>query len=279
MVNTSHKFTLRALAWLGLMVAPALAADQPPLTYGYELVRSYPHDPAAFTQGLVYENGKLYESTGLYGTSTLRVVDLQTGAVEKMNRLHPRLFAEGLTVFGDRLIQLTWKSRLGLVFDKHSLKLLRTFEYPTEGWGLTHDGHQLIMSDGSATLTFLDPDDFRQVRQIQVTDRGQPLTQLNELEFIQGEIYANVWKSTRIARISPKTGRVTAWIDLSGLNPPRPAQTREDEQRYVLNGIAYDNEQDRVFVTGKRWSNIYQIRVIRANIVAELTQTTFDSQK
>lgn len=175
---------------MGLLVEPVLAT-QPgpdPRTDRYQLIRSYPHDPAAFTQGLAYENGKLYESTGLYGASSLRVVDLNTGAVDKISRLHPRLFGEGLTVFGDRIIQLTWKSRLGLVFDKSTLKLQRTFKYPMEGWGLTHDGRHLIMSDGSATLTFLDPENFQEIRRILVRDRGQPITQLNELEYIRGEI-------------------------------------------------------------------------------------------
>ena len=266
MAMKSSTAAILACLTTGLLVEPALAT-QPgpdPRIDRYQRVRSYPHDPAAFTQGLSYENGKLYESTGLYGASSLRVVDLNTGAVDKMNRLHPRLFGEGLTVFGDRIIQLTWKSRLGLVFDKSTLKLQRTFQYPTEGWGLTHDGRHLIMSDGSATLTYLDPEHFQEIRRIQVRDRGQPITQLNELEYIRGEIWANVWKSTRIARIAPETGNITAWIELSGLDKDEAVRKNDDAQRYVLNGIAYDPEQDRLFVTGKRWANIYEIRATPA---------------
>ena len=260
-MKSSTAAILASLA-MGLLAAPS-PATQPgpaPLINHYQLVRSFPHDPTAFTQGLAYENGKLYESTGLYGASSLRVVDLKTGAVDKINRLHPRLFGEGLTVFGDRIIQLTWKSRLGLVFDKSTLKLQHTFKYPTEGWGLTHDGRHLIMSDGSAALTYLDPENFQEIRRIQVRDQGRPVTLLNELEYIRGEIWANVWKSSRIARISPQTGNITAWIELSGLDKDESVRKNDVAQRYVLNGIAYDKEQDRLFVTGKRWANIYEIR-------------------
>ena len=233
----------------------AMAGTTP--LYSYELVRTYPHDRTAFTQGLAIETGRLYEGTGRHGQSSLRVVELETGKVATMVRLHPRFFGEGVTVFADKLIQLTWKSRLGLVYDKTTLELTKTFRYPTEGWGLTHDGQHLILSDGSDTLYFLDPDSFVEVGRIQVRDQGEPVRMLNELEYVKGEIYANVWKSSRIARISPSTGEVTGWIELAGLWDAVKSRGPVD----VPNGIAHDAQSDRLFVTGKLWPFIFEIRL------------------
>lgn len=228
-----------------------------PINYTYEVVKVYPHDENAFTQGLVIENGVLYESTGLYGNSSLRRVDLETGKVLQIYALPNQFFGEGITVFGDRIIQLTWRSQTGFVYDKNSFALLREFSYPTEGWGITNDGSQLIMSDGTATLYFLDSETFEKVGQVEVHDGNNPVTNLNELEYINGEVYANIWREERIAIINPQTGQVTGWIDLTGI------YTQENrDPNSVLNGIAYDAEGGRLFVTGKLWSQLFQIKLI-----------------
>lgn len=226
--------------------------------YTYTIINTYPHDPAAFTQGLIFENGVLYESTGLYGRSSIRKVDLETGTVLQLYELAPQFFGEGLTAFGDTLIQLTWQSNVGFVYDKHSFDLLREFSYPTEGWGITHDGEQLIMSDGTDRLFFLDPETFQITGHIYVTDAGRSVSRLNELEYIHGEIYANIWQTDLIARIDPQTGAVVGWIDLSGLLAEEYRQQPVD----VLNGIAYDAEHDRLFVTGKLWPKLFEIELI-----------------
>lgn len=230
----------------------------PTPVYTYQIVNVYPHDRTAFTQGLVYDNGVLYESTGLYGQSSLRQVEVETGKVLKLYRLPEDYFGEGLTVWKDTLIQLTWREQVGWVYDKETFQPLRQFTYRTEGWGLTHDGHHLIMSDGTATLRFLDPETFKEVKRLVVRDRGVPVSSLNELEFIKGEIYANVWLTERVARISSKTGRVLAWVHLAGL------LTEEDRRLPVdvLNGIAYDAAGDRLFVTGKLWPKLFEIKLI-----------------
>jgi glutamine cyclotransferase len=228
-----------------------------PVNYTYEVVKVYPHDQNAFTQGLVIEKGVLYESTGLYGNSTLRRVDLETGNVLQIYALPPEFFGEGITVFGDNIIQLTWQSHKGFVYDKHSFALLREFSYPTEGWGITNDGNQLIMSDGTANLYFLDPETFQKVGQVEVRDGNASVTYLNELEYINGEVYANIWLTDKIAIINPHTGQVKAWIDLTGIYTPE-----NSDPNNVLNGIAYDAEGDRLFVTGKRWSQLFEIKVI-----------------
>jgi glutaminyl-peptide cyclotransferase len=237
---------------------PVPTAAGPPAVYGYTVVRSYPHDPQAFTQGLEYVDGVLYESTGLNGRSGIRKVTLETGAVLQSQPLDPAYFGEGITVWKNRIIQLTWQSGLGFVYDRETLQQQRSFKYTGEGWGLTHDGTRLIMSDGSdsGTLRLLDPETLRQVGTLTVRDGGRPVSRLNELEWVKGEIYANVWQSDRVAVISPKTGRVTAWIDLHGLLNPREASGVD-----VLNGIAYDARGDRLFVTGKLWPRIFQITV------------------
>jgi glutaminyl-peptide cyclotransferase len=225
--------------------------------HGYKVVHEYPHDPNAFTQGLIYRDGNLYESTGLVGKSSLRKVALTTGRVLKETTVPEPYFAEGLTDFREQLVQLTWVSHRGFVYDLSTFRKEGEFRYQGEGWGLTHDARNLIMSDGSDTLRYLDPNTFRTVRKMQVSDGGAPVTNLNELEYIQDEIFANVWETDLIARISPLTGRVDSWIDLSGLLPLSERTPETD----VLNGIAYDAKTNRIFVTGKRWPKLFEIRI------------------
>ncbi len=232
-----------------------ISAQEEIQTCSYDVVKTYPHDPNAFTQGLIYDQEELYESTGLRGQSSLRRVELSTGKVLQIHDLDDRYFGEGMTLWQDRLIQLTWLSKTGFVYDHETFNQLDSFTYPTEGWGLTHNGQELIMSDGSDTLYFLDPDTFEETKRIQVSDRGQAITKLNELEYVKGEILANIWMSDRIARISPQTGEVIGWIDLTGIIDLVPTTTRDA----VLNGIAYDAERDRLFVTGKLWSKLFEI--------------------
>lgn len=226
----------------------------------YRVVHAYPHDEHAFTQGLVFVDGHLYESTGIRGQSSLREEDLETGRILRMQLDSDSYFAEGLTDWKNTLVQLTWQAHIALVYDRATFRLLRTFHYDGEGWGLTHDAKSLILSDGTATLRFFDPDTFKETRRITVKDRLKPVTQLNELEYIHGEIYANVWHANRIARISPTNGRVLGWIDLKGLMPRD--QLSSDEA--VLNGIAYDAAHDRLFVTGKLWPKIFEIVIVPA---------------
>jgi glutamine cyclotransferase len=226
--------------------------------FGFKVIRVFPHDPKAFTQGLVFHQGFLYEGTGLLGKSSLRKVKLETGRTVKLYQLPYQLFGEGITLWQNNLIQLTWKTRTGFVYDRETFRLLRKFTYPTEGWGITQDGKHLIMSDGTSFLHFLDPCNFKEVKRIHVHDRGLPITLLNELEYIKGEIYANVYLTDRIVRISPKTGRVTGWIDLQGLLPTKDRAQGVD----VLNGIAYDAQGNRIFVTGKYWPKVFEIRIV-----------------
>ncbi len=226
--------------------------------YTYRIINTYPHDRNAFTQGLLFENGFLYEGTGLYKRSTLRRVELETGNVVQLYEMPEQYFGEGITIYEDRIIQLTWQAREGFVYDKESFELLWNFDYPTDGWGITHDGRQLIMSDGTANLYLLNPETFVETGRIEVTDADGPVTRLNELEYINGEIYANIWRSERIARISPDTGEVTAWIDLQGLLTPEDRIKAVD----VLNGIAYDAVGERLFVTGKLWPKLFEIAVV-----------------
>ncbi|MEL6495346.1 MAG: glutaminyl-peptide cyclotransferase [Cyanobacteria bacterium J06623_7] len=224
----------------------------------YRVIETYPHDSKAFTQGLIFDRGYLYESTGLHGESSLRKVDLETGEVLQVSELDDRYFGEGMTVWQDRLIQITWVSKTGFVYDKETFEQIDTFTYPTQGWGLTHDNNELILSDGTATLYFLDPDTYEITREIPVTDNGRAVDKLNELEYVRGEIWANVWLSDRIARINPITGVVTGWLDLEGIIQPQPTPTRDA----VLNGIAYDAESDRLLVTGKLWSKLFEIEPV-----------------
>ncbi|MBM4271917.1 MAG: glutaminyl-peptide cyclotransferase [Deltaproteobacteria bacterium] len=229
--------------------------------YTFRIVNVYPHDPEAFTQGLVFHRGYLYEGTGLYGASTLRKIELKTGKIRKMNRLPEEFFGEGITICRNRLIQLTWLSCTGFVYDPQSFRLLGTFTYPTEGWGITCDGNHLIMSDGTSILRFLDPQNFTLVRQIDVRDRGKQIIHINELEYVRGEIYANVWDTGYVVRISPKTGEVSGWIDLRGLYRYLGRGRKFD----ILNGIAYDVRGDRLFVTGKYWPKLFEIKLQRVH--------------
>jgi glutamine cyclotransferase len=224
--------------------------------YTYRIVNTYPHDPQAFTQGLVFHGGYLYESTGLYNFSTIRRVELETGSILQIKHLSHQYFGEGMTIFTDSIIQLTWKSNVGFVYDVHSFKLLQNFSFPNEGWGLTHDGDQLIMSDGTEILSFLDPETFEKIGELYVQN-NESISGINELEYIQGELFANIWKTDYIARIDLETGQVIGWIDLSGL-----PDAYADDHNDVLNGIAYDAQSDRFFVTGKHWSNLYEIQII-----------------
>lgn len=250
----AHRWGLLAvlLCCAGACVVWALALERTPPV---QVVRAYPHDARAYTQGLVFENGFLYEGTGKYGESTLRKVELQTGRVVQSHSLDRRHFGEGIAIVGNQIVQLTWRSHVGIVYDKATFKEVRRFQYEGEGWGITYDGTHLVMSDGSSTLRFLDPKTFKEVRRILVQHQGRRLGQLNELEYVRGEILANVWYKDYIARILPETGRVVGWIDLRQLYP------RRRDREAVMNGIAYDAENDRLFVTGKRWPRLYEIRV------------------
>jgi glutaminyl-peptide cyclotransferase len=234
-------------------------ASAPIRTDGYQVIQSYPHDSQAFTQGLIYVDGNLYESTGLEGRSSLRKVDLSTGQVLQKYDLPAEYFAEGLTDWGTTLIQLTWKSHTGFVYSRYSFALQRTFTYDGEGWGLTHDNNHLIMSDGTAFLRFLDPQTFRVIRRIRVVDEsGHAVDNLNELEYIDGEIYANIWHKDEIGRISPETGKIIGRIDLHGIIDKR--QLGDGDA--VLNGIAYDAVNRRLFITGKLWPELFEIKIV-----------------
>ena len=229
-----------------------------PAVYSYLVVNTYLHDPNAFTQGLVFEDGIFYEGTGQYGASGIRKVAPATGEVLAEKRLSEQYFGEGIAVFGDRLYQLTWKAGICFVYDKNTFALQTQFSYPTEGWGLTHDGEKLLMSDGTNIIYFRHPDTFEEMGRIEVTDIAGPVHYLNELEYIEGQLFANVWRTDRIVRIDPKTGAVTGWIDLTGL---LPAADRSQHRVDVLNGIAYDARADRLFVTGKWWPKVFEIRL------------------
>jgi glutamine cyclotransferase len=243
---------LLALCCLLLAAPVAFGADS------YRVIRVYPHDPNAFVQGLCFSHGHLYESDGLYGQSTLREDDLATGHPIKEIHLPSKYFAEGLAPWGNELIQLTWQAHIGFVYDRKTFKLLRTFHYNYEGWGLTQDGHSLIESDGSDKLRYLNPETFKTERVLHVTYRGKPVTQLNELEYINGMIYSNVWMTNRIAIISPKTGDVVRWINLTGILP----LPEERGPNAVLNGIAWNPATHQLLVTGKLWPKIFEIEVI-----------------
>jgi glutamine cyclotransferase len=250
----------RLLALFLCTVAASMIARPPASRHadGYQVVHIYPHDSRAFTQGLICVDGHLYESTGLNGRSSIRMVDLSTGQVLQKYDLPPEYFGEGLTDWGSNLIQLTWKAHVGFVYDRFSFSLLRTFHYEGEGWGLTHDKTQLIMSDGTSYLRFLDPKSFKETKRIRVSDEtGHPVEKLNELEYLHGEVYANIWQTDEIVRISPRTGKVLGWIDLSGMIDKHELETADA----VMNGIAYDSIGDRLFVTGKLWPKLFEIRV------------------
>jgi glutaminyl-peptide cyclotransferase len=246
--------SLRVAAAIGLLALPAAAAVP---VDGFEVRHVYPHDPTAFTEGLFYLHGDLFESTGLEGQSGLRRVRLQDGAVLQSQTIAPNLFGEGIVNWGNEIVSLTWRDQVGFRWDLKTFALKTSFRYAGEGWALTQDGKHLIMSDGSAVLKVLDPVTFRQVRHIRVTADGRPVENLNELEWVKGEILANIWQTHLIARIDPATGKVKAWIDLTGL----PETLSSPNPDAVLNGIAYDREHDRLFVTGKDWPHLYEIRL------------------
>lgn len=239
--------------------APTLPPGPPaPPVLGHRVLQEYPHDPLAFTQGLFFHDGTLYESTGLRGASTLRRVALETGEVLQQRPLLPTLFGEGAALADGKIYQLTWQAGLGFVYDLESFRLLREFRYAGEGWGLTFDGERLIMSDGTDTLRFLDPETLRETGRLRVRADGAPLDRLNELEWIEGEIWANLWTEDRIARIHPETGAVLAFVDLEGLLDPADRLPDSD----VLNGIAWDPEGRRLFVTGKKWPTLFEIETV-----------------
>jgi len=250
--------SILTLAGCTLQTPPTQPPPPPPAHYTYRVIHTYPHDPAAFTQGLVFHQGALFEGTGLVGESTLRKVELESGAVLQRLSLPPEQFGEGIAINGDRILQLTLSSGTGYVYDLTSFRLLATFSYPGEGWGLTHDGTRLILSDGTSSLRFLDPESLTEIGQLQVTDRGQPVGGLNELEFVEGELFANLWPTDRVARLSLETGQVVGWIDFAGLLPAESRVPGVD----VLNGIAYDAERGRLFVTGKRWPALFEIELV-----------------
>lgn len=264
----SHRWFPRWALWCfcavllvgGACLAWAVAVDSEAPVQGYEIVNVYPHDPKAFTQGLVFDDqGQLYEGTGLYGESTLRKVELKTGQPDQAAyfTLDQRYFGEGIAIVGDSIIQLTWRNQVAFVFDRQTFQYQKQFPYRGEGWGLTYDGSKLIMSDGTSRLRFIDPKTFRTSQLLKVMDGKREVTNLNELEYVEGEIYANVWHSDRIARISPKTGKVLGWIDLKGLLKPDEV----DHDQAVLNGIAYDARNKKLYVTGKNWPKLFEIRV------------------
>lgn len=233
-----------------------LSASSPP-EYTYAIVRVFPHDASAFTQGLAYRDGSLYEGTGLAGRSSLRRVRLDTGDVIQHVDLGSEFFGEGITLFKDEVIQLTWKSGTGFVYDLNDFHLLRKFSYSGEGWGIATNGREIFMSDGTSDIRVLDAENFREKRRFRVHDGSTPVDQLNELEFVEGQLFANVWHSNRVARISPQTGNVVGWIDLTGIMSP----IYRLESEAVLNGIAYDPIRKRLFVTGKLWPSVFEIRL------------------
>lgn len=271
--KTSGTPTVDTPAPTAAVIAPETPAEQPPETplsnpqpvapatsYTYRIVRTYPHDIGAFTEGLVYQDGLLYESTGIEGQSSVRIVNLSTGKPINITNLPPEIFGEGIALFDGKIIQLSWKNQWAFIYDQKTLSQTSRFRYPmAEGWGITYDGEHLIMSDGSSTLYLLDKNDFSEIGRIRVRDSKGPVVNLNELEYIEGEIWANVWQTNDIVRINPSTGIITGRINLAGLLKPEDRHPGLD----VLNGIAYDKERKRIFVTGKNWPKLFEIEVIK----------------
>jgi len=251
--------------WVLIITLTALflsmvGAQTPPPTpvYGFRIVHVYPHDQEAFTQGLEYRGGFLYEGTGLNGRSTIRRVELESGKVLQETKLDQEYFGEGITLLGDRLLELTWRSHRGFEYDRNTLRVKSNFEYSGEGWGLTNDGSHIYMSDGTSEIRVWDPASMREFRRIAVHDGSQAIGALNELEYVRGEIYANVWQTDRIARIAPSDGHISGWIDLTGLLPRADLEAGAD----VLNGIAYDAPGNRLFVTGKLWPKLFELQLV-----------------
>jgi glutaminyl-peptide cyclotransferase len=267
---TNWEIRMRS-ALLAILLAACQAAPAPqgstastlgaePTNWGFRVVATYPHDPQAFTQGLFYLDGHLYESTGLVGRSTIRRVNIEDGRVLQSQPIPRTMFGEGIVNWGDQIISITWQTGIGYRWDRATFRQLGTWRYPGEGWGLTQNGTDIIMSDGTAELRFLDPETLQERRRVRVTAGGRPVDRLNELEFVNGEILANVWMTPRIARIDPASGNVTGWIDLT----PLVQQTAGGDYDAVLNGIAYDAARDRLFVTGKNWPRLYEIDLVPA---------------
>jgi glutamine cyclotransferase len=266
-MKTGLSHSRLVLAFLFAVFGQLLLAQSIPQThaagppeYTYKIVKSFPHDPNAFTQGLVYHDGFLYEGTGLKGRSSLRKVRLETGEVFQQIDLAPEFFGEGIAIVKDEVVQLTWRSQTGFVYNRSNFHLLRRFSYPGEGWGLTSNGknNEVFMSDGTSEIRVLDGDTLAEKRRFTVHDGDTSIDQLNELEFVDGEIFANVWQTNRIVRISPRNGAVVGWIDLTGLLSP----VYRLEPGAVLNGIAFDSDRKRLFVTGKLWPNIFEIKLV-----------------
>jgi glutaminyl-peptide cyclotransferase len=241
--------------FMAVMLSFARGAELVPI-YQTEIVNTFPHDPNAFTQGLVSIGGQLYEGTGRNGQSSVRLLDLETGEIIKRKNLSNRYFGEGITIHNNSIYQLSWRSHLGFVYDQESFELKKTFYLPGEGWGITHNNEQLIISDGTSTIRFLDMESQQELRRIEITDENGPVIRLNELEFINGEIWANIWYENFIVRINPETGKVNSRVNLDLLYPERTSS--ED----VLNGIAWDEQTQRLFVTGKLWPNLFEIKVL-----------------
>lgn len=250
--------TLAAALAATIMTIPQIPTGSNLPVYGYQIVHVYPHDAKAFTQGLQYLDGVFYEGTGQVGQSSIRKVEVETGKVLQQRDVPPPHFGEGITVWKNDLLELTWQTHVAFVYDRTTFEPKKKFSYPGEGWGLTHDGTNLIMSDGTNELRVLDPVTFVEKRRIKVTAAGAPLRDLNEVEFVKGEIFANIWMTDYIARIAADTGKVTGYIDLRGLLTPAE-RARTD----VLNGVAYDAKGDRLFVTGKWWPKLFEIKLVK----------------
>jgi len=256
---TLQRAALTTIATLALACCATMAQAAIP-TYGFKVLKTYPHDTTAFTEGLFIRDGFLYESTGMKGQSTIRRLDLASGKVLAGVEVPPQYFGEGITAIGDELVSLTWQSQTGFVYDLKTFALKRQFSYPGEGWALTNDGQHIYMSDGSATIRVLDPKTLAETRRFQVSADGIAVAQLNELEWVDGEIYANIWQTNTIARIDPASGKIVGWIDLDGLISERE---RGGDVDNVANGIAYDSKAHRLFVTGKRWPKLFEIKLVR----------------
>jgi len=257
-VIIERQYRMILLTLLFLLSGCSGALKTKPKEFSYDVVKTYPHDSLAFTQGLAWDEGKMYEGTGLHGKSSLRHVDLNTGETILQIDYQKEIFAEGIAVFNNFIYQLTLRNRTVFIYNKHDFSLVKSVHYPREGWGITHDNKSLILSDGTSTLYFLDPETFTEIRRISVSDDSGEIQYLNELEYINDKIYANIWKSNRIAIINPADGIVDGWLDLSRLREKLGLGNEEN----VLNGIMYDQKEERLFVTGKRWPALYQIRLI-----------------
>ncbi len=253
--------SISASTGCGETAATVTSNEDSAAVYSFCIVNTYDHDSNAFTQGLVYYEGVFYEGTGRYGFSNIRKVEIDTGDVLQSRDIADQYFGEGITLWNDQLLQLTWQAQKGFIYDRETFEPQGEFSYPTEGWGITHDGSKLMMSDGSNAIFYLNPDTFEITSGVEVVDKGQQINRLNELEYINGEIWANVWLTNNIVRIDPVSGDVIGWLDLTGLKPTADLNNRDA----VLNGIAYDEENDRLFVTGKWWSKLFEIQLVAQN--------------